>query len=59
MLYMILFALCFQGEHTTQVYFTVINLSHNIPAEYIWAFFKLQDSIHVFLTKNVFVIIEN
>ena len=30
-----------------------------MPAEYIWAFFKLHDLIHVFLAKNVFVIIEN
>ena len=30
-----------------------------MPAEYIWAFFKLHDLIHVFLAKYVFVIIEN
>ena len=30
-----------------------------MPVEYIWAFFKLQDLIHVFLAKNVFVIIKN
>ena len=29
-----------------------------MSAEYIWAFFKLHDLIHVF-SKNVFVIIEN
>ena len=27
---MLLFALCFQDEHATQVQFTVINLSHNM-----------------------------
>ena len=56
---MLLFALCFQDEHATQVLFTAINLSHNMPAICIWAFFKLPDLIHVFLAKNVFVIIEN
>ena len=45
---MLLFALCFQDEHATQVLFTVINLSHNMPAEYIWALFKLHDLIHFF-----------
>ena len=30
----------------------------SMPAEYIWAFFKLHDLIHV-LAKNVFVIIQN
>ena len=30
-----------------------------MPAEYIWAVFKLHDLIHVFFSKNVFVIIEN
>ena len=30
-----------------------------MPAEYIWAFFKLHVLIHVFSKKNVFVIIEN
>ena len=53
MLYMLLFALCFQDEHATQVLFTAINLSHNMPAEYIWAFFKLHDLIHVFSKKII------
>ena len=54
MLYMLLFALCFQDEHTTQVKFTVNNYSNNMPAEYeyIWAFFKLHGLIHVFLAKK-------
>ena len=30
-----------------------------MPVEYTWAFFKLQDSIHAFLAKNVFVIVKN
>ena len=53
---MLLFGLCFQDEHSSQVQFTIINLSHNMPAEYIWAFFKLHDLI-IFLAINVFVVI--
>ena len=55
---MLLFALCIQDEHATQVKFTVINRSHNMPAEYILAVFKLHDLIHVFLQKMYLLLLK-